>query len=101
MSFTAQELANTANAALDFYIKGPAFLHTIQERPLYDALRSAQKNFPGGKANISLPVKGEFATTVQGFSHDDTVNYVNPANIKRVQYPWREHHGGITLTMTS
>ena len=30
MAFTVGELANIANGALDFYIKGPAFAQTIQ-----------------------------------------------------------------------
>lgn len=100
MSFTAGELANIANAALDFYVKGPAMKQTIQDRPLYDALRSKQKTFPGGKENISLPVKGDYTTAIAGFTHDDTVSYSNPANIKRAAYPWKEIHAGISLTLT-
>lgn len=100
MPFTAQELANIGNAALDFYIKGPALSQTIQERPLMDVLMKRQKTFPGGKDFISMPVKGKYTTKMQGFSHDDTVGYGNPANIKRVIYPWKETHAGIEVTLS-
>jgi hypothetical protein len=35
-----------------------------------------------------------------GFTHDDQVTYQNPANIKRVVYPWKEIHAGINFTGT-
>lgn len=100
MPFTAQELENIANAAFDYYIKGPALEQSIQERPLYDAMRKAQKTFPGGKENIVRNVKGEYTTTFAGYTHDDTVSYSNPANIKQVAFPWKELHAGISLTHT-
>jgi hypothetical protein len=37
---------------------------------------------------------------VVGYTHNDTVNFYTPANIKRCNYPWREHHMGLTLTHT-
>lgn len=100
MPFTAQELDNIASAALDFYIKGPAMAQSIQERPTYDAFRRAQKTFPGGKDNIRRNVKGDYTTAFQGFSHDDTVSYANPSNIKQTVYPWYELHAGISMTLT-
>ena len=100
MPFTAQELANVANAALDFFVKGDAWSQVIQERPLFRELKSKQKTFPGGKDNISLPVKGVYTTAIQGFSHDDRVSYSNPANIKRAVFPWKEIHAGIQVTLT-
>jgi len=100
MPFTAQELANAANALLDYNIKGPALAQTIQDKPLLKTLKSKQKSFPGGKDYITAPVKGDYTTTIQGFSHDDTVTYQNPANLKRVQYPWYEIHGGISCTLS-
>jgi len=98
MPFTAQEIANASNAALDFYIKGPALSQTIQDKPLLKSLQDNKKTFPGGKGNISLPVKGDYTTTIQGYNHNDTVTYANPANIKRVVYPWKEIHAGISFT---
>lgn len=100
MPFTANQIQNIANAALDFYIKGPALDQAVQDKPLLDALRSSQKTFPGGKENISIPVKGDRTTTIMGFTHDDTVSYSNPANLKRVAFPWKEIHAGIQFTGT-
>jgi len=100
MAFTTAQLDNIANAALDFYIKGKALSQLIQARPLYDGLRAGQRTFPGGKGDISVPIKGAYTTDISGFTHDDTVTYANPANIKRVVYPWKEIHAGIQLTLT-
>jgi hypothetical protein len=100
MPFTAQELDNIASAALDYYIKGPAMAQSIQARPLYDAMRKSQKTFPGGKSDIRRNVKGEYSTAFQGYTHDDTVSYVNPANLKQVNFPWKELHAGIAMTLT-
>lgn len=100
MPFTAAELANAANALLDYHIKGPALAQTIQDKPILKALKGKQKTFPGGKEFITMPVKGDYTTTIQGFSHDDTVTYSNPANIKRAQYNWYEIHGGISCTLS-
>lgn len=100
MPFTAQELQNIAAAALDFYVKGPAIDQIMQDRPLYNALRSKQKTFPGGKESIIGNVKGTRTTSYQGYSHDDTVTYANPANLRQYKYPWREMHAGISMTLT-
>src|SRR3990167_1082051 len=100
MPFTAQELENAANALLDYHIRGPAYSQVIQDRPLFDWLMGAQKTFPGGKEYITEPVKGEYTTAVQGYTHDDEVSYANPANIKRTQASWYELHAGISLTLT-
>ncbi|API60537.1 hypothetical protein BSL82_15640 [Tardibacter chloracetimidivorans] len=100
MPFTAQELDNIASATLDFYIKGPAMAQSIQGRPLYDAMKRSQKTFPGGKNDIRRNVKGEYSSAFQGYSHDDTVSYVNPANLKQTNFPWKELHSGIAMTLT-
>jgi hypothetical protein len=106
MAFTAGEISNIANAALDFYYnKGDTFKQAIQAKPLLRMLESSAKSFPGGKGNISLAVKGDYGAGgvndhVVGYTHNDTVNFYTPANIKRVNYPWREHHIGLTLTHT-
>lgn len=100
MPFTADQLANMANAALDFYMKGPALSQVIQDKPLLKALRGAQKTFPGGKSDIRGNVKGTYTTEFEGYTHDQSVTYQNPANIKQFNYPWREHHAGIGLTLT-
>lgn len=101
MPFTAQELENIANAALDFHMdKGKVHSQTIQDKPLLRRMMAAQTTFPGGKENITVRVKGEYSTSLQGFTGDDTVSYVNPANIKEAAYPWKEVHGGIQVTLT-
>ena len=100
MPFSAQEIDNIATAALDYYIKGPAMAQSIQERPLYDAMKRGQKSFPGGKEDIRRNVKGEYTTSFQGFTHDDTVSYQNPANLKQTNFPWKEMHAGISVTLT-
>tara|TARA_R110001606_G_scaffold152799_1_gene293649 strand:+ start:5952 stop:7034 length:1083 start_codon:yes stop_codon:yes gene_type:complete len=100
MAFSAGELANIANAALDFYIKGDALAQSIQDKPLMDMLMKKSKTFPGGKGEISIPVKGDYTTALEGFAHNDTVSYANPANIKRAVASWYELHAGISLTLT-
>lgn len=100
MPFTAGELANIANAAFDFYMKGDALAQSIQERPLLKALKAGQKTFPGGKGEIKRNVKGDYTTAFAGYTHDDSVAYANPANLKQITYPWKELHAGISLTHT-
>lgn len=100
MPFTAAEMANIASSLIDYHERGPALAQSIQDRPLYDAMRKKQKTFPAAKEFITTPVKGDYTTTNQGYSHDDTVQYANPANTKRAQYPWKEIHCGISCTET-
>lgn len=101
MPFTVQELNNIANAAMDYHLdKGKVHSQTIQEKPLLRRMKAAQKTFPGGKGNIDVRVKGVYTTGIQGFTHDDTVTYTNPANIKQASFPWKEVHAGIQITMT-
>lgn len=101
MPFTAQELENISNAMLDFHFQpGKVFSSTIQDKPMLRNMMSRLKTFPGGKENITVRAKGDYTTTIQGFSHDDTVTYANPANIKTATYPWKEIHWGIEVTMT-
>ncbi len=100
MPFTVNELENIANAAIDFHMKkGKVESQTIQDKPLLKLMRSKQKSFPGGKEYITLRVKGEYTTTIQGFDSDDPVTYANPANIKQCVWPWKLIHSGIQFTM--
>jgi len=101
MAFSATELANIANAAIDYHFKkGKVFSNTIQNKPLLKKMMSKQKTFPGGKDSITVRAKGDYTTTIMGYSHDDTVTYANPANIKTASYDWKEIHSGISVTMT-
>jgi hypothetical protein len=56
------------------------------------------KTFPAGKEFLTVRAKGEYTTTIQGFSHDDSVGYSNPANIKTATYPYKRIHAGIEIT---
>lgn len=100
MAFSVAELDNITAAALDFHMKGDAWAQTIQQKPLLNALVKNQKTFSGGAGFITLPVQGDYTVPLQGYTHNDTVSYQNPTNIKRVKYPWKELHAGITVTYT-
>lgn len=100
MSFTTQEIENMAVAALDFHIKNKIQKQTIQNKPLLKAMKAKQKTFPGGKGNIVGVVKGNYNSYFSGYTHDDQVGYQTPANLKEWSFPWKETHGGITITMT-
>lgn len=106
MAFTAGELTNIANAALDYYFeKGKIFKQAIQAKPLISAMERGAKSFPGGKGDISLAVKGNYGAggtndSLSGYTHDDTLGFYTPSNIDRAAYTWRETHIGMTLTHT-
>ena len=100
-ALTSAQLANVANAALDYYVdKGKIQSSLIEDKPLLAAMDKNSKTMPGGKGNVSLAVKGVYTSGVAGYGATDTVTYANPANIQRVNYPWKEHHTGISVTLT-
>lgn len=100
MPFTAQEIENVAQAVLDYHMNTPEVRsQTLQDKPLLTKMREKEQEFPGGKENITVRVKGQYTTTIQGFEHDDTVTYSNPANIKTATFPWKLIHSGIQMTM--
>jgi len=105
-ALSAAVLANIANGALDFYLnKGTAYQQAIQQRPLLRAIEAGAKSFPGGKGNISLAVQGQYGAggvndSLVGYTGDDTVAFFNPTNLARLNYTWREHHIGISVTHT-
>lgn len=99
MAFTVAELENIANAAIEYHFQTPEVRsQTLQNKPLLKALMAKEQTFPGGKDEITVGVKGEYTTTIMGFSHDDQVTYANPANIRRARYPWKLVHAGIQVT---
>ena len=119
MAFNSQELESIANSALDFYFnRGDAFKQSIQSKPLLELMERKKKSFPGGQGDIVVNVKGDFgfpvntttgapvptptggSDTLVGYTHDDTVTFYTPANIRKANFPWREHHIGLTLTHT-
>jgi len=100
MPFTADELDNIANSAMDYHWKSPEVAkQTVQDKPLLAAMKAAQETFPGGKEYIDGGVKGDPTTGIQGFEGDDTVDYDNPTGTKRFKAPWKLIHAGIKVTM--
>lgn len=97
-------LDTITNAALDYHIRGEAFIQHIQDKPLLSALRGKQKSFPGGKENISVPITatdlGADANFFKGFSGTDTVTFQNPTGLVRALYKYYEIHAGLTISFS-
>ncbi len=106
MPFTAGEITNIANAALDFYMdQGSFFDQTIEQKPLIKIIDRAATTFPGGKGDISIAIQAAYGdatinSQLRGYTHDDTVSFHTPANLRRVAFTWREHHLGLMITHT-
>jgi len=102
MPYTIQELANITASTLDFYAeKGNVLANNIQDKPLLRMMDENARDFPGGRQNVSLGVKqGQGGGALTGYTHDDQVTYYNPANNRRVNFAWREHHIGLGITHT-
>lgn len=96
--------SDIANAVLTYYVRGKAFLQTVQDKPLLQVLKDNQKDFPGGKDDVSYPVQGVFMDSVAGFfagySEDDQLVFKQSANLLRAAYPWKEAHAGLIITET-
>lgn len=102
MAFTADEIANINNSALENYLdKGKVHAQNIQNKPLLKAFQARAGRFSGGNENVSLAVKsGQGGLALAGYTGDDQVDYGTITGTKRVRYPWREHHIGHKITMT-
>ena len=102
MPFTAAEIANITNSALDHYMdRGTVHSQNIQNKPMLVAFDQSAGTFPGGKGFVSLAVKsGQGGLALSGYTHDDLVTYGNPTPTKRLNFPWREHFIGMGLTHT-
>jgi hypothetical protein len=107
MAFSSAELATIANAAIDYHFKGQPLPQSIQDKPLLSAMEANRKTFPGGKGDITIPVKGDYTFdsagpdgSLTGYTHDDQVLFGNFAGIERVRYTWRETHTGWSVTHT-
>jgi hypothetical protein len=102
MPFTAEEIANINNSALENYIdKGKVWKQNVANKPMLDAFNAAAGKFSGGKENVSIGVKaGQGGGSLAGYSGDDQVAYYNPTGTKRAKWPWKEHHIGTVITHT-
>ena len=100
MALTLDQVETIFNSTMEFRMKkGKPLDQHIQEKPLYSLMWPMQKPIPGGDGRVSLPVVMETASSMQGFQYDDSVNYGNPAKVKRVSAAWRLFHIGIKVTM--
>lgn len=102
MPISPDVLADINNSALETFIdKGTVFKQNIANKPMLDAFNSSAGKFTGGNDNVSFAVRaGQGGLSLQGFTGDDQVGYGNPTGIKRVRFPWKEHHIGMVVTMT-
>lgn len=102
MAFTADEIANINNSALENYIdKGKVWAQNVANKPMLAAFNAAAGKFSGGKDNVSFGVKsGQGGGTLAGYSGDDQLNFYNPVGTKRARFPWKEHHIGMVVTHT-
>jgi len=100
MAFTVEEVVSVMNSIIDYHERGAPVDQIKQARPLADQMQKVAKTFPGGKEFITTPVRGSYTSTLNGYSHDDSNPYRNPANNKRAAYPWKELHGGVEITLT-
>lgn len=96
---TVDQLDLAAQTSLEFHMnKMKVKRQNEQERPLYDDLVRAKKNFPGGKDFLTERVTFEYVTTTQGVVNDSSVSYGNPAKMATAYYPWKIVHAGITVS---
>lgn len=102
MAFTADEIANINNAALENYIdKGKVWSQNVANKPMLEAFNGAAGKFSGGKDNVSFAVKsGQGGGSLAGYSGDDQLSYYNPVGTKRARFPWKEHFIGVQVTHT-
>lgn len=102
MAFTPEELSNINNATLETFLdRGKVWKQNVANKPLLQAFNAAAGSFAGGKDYVAFNVKaGQGGGTLQGYTGDDQVGYYNPTGIKRVRFPWKEHHIGIVVTHT-
>jgi len=100
MALTADELVSLSNASLDHYIRSQPESQILQDRPLYNDMMANAKSFNGAEEYIRKNVKGVYSSSMVGYSHDDEVSYVNPANIKQAKAKWYEVASGIKVFYT-
>lgn len=95
---------SVADYTLDFYVRGDMLYQTIQEKPLLAWLEANKSSFPGGKQNISEPVKGSVMNDTAGFfagyTGDSALTFTQMALGLRAAFAWKEVHAGFVITHT-
>src|SRR6185312_9316105 len=101
MSFTAAEIQDINNMALETYLnKGKVFKQDVANKPMLAAFQQRAGSFPGGKENVSFLVgSGYGGGALKGYSHDDQLNHYNPTGSVRFRMPWKEHYLGMVVSM--
>jgi hypothetical protein len=99
MPFTVQEIENLSNTTLNHHLdRGEIHSQTIQDKPLLAEFDKYAKTFPAGKELLTVNVKGEYTTTIEGWSGNQSVGFNNPANVKQASYQYKRIHAGIEIT---
>lgn len=102
MPFTADELADINNMALETYLdKGKIHKQDVANKPMLEAFQDGAGEFPGGKEYVSFLVgSGYGGGTLAGYTGDDQLAHYNPTGSVRFRMPWKEHYLGMQVTMT-
>lgn len=102
MAFTAGELADISNKALETYIdRGTVWKQDMANKPMLDMFNRRAGKFAGGKDFVSFLVgSGYGGGALTGYTGDDQVPYYNPVGSQRARFPWKEHHIGMGVTQT-
>lgn len=102
MPFTADELSDINNMALETYLnKGEVFKQDVANKPMLRAFQEKAGKFVGGKENVSFLVgSGYGGGTLTGYTGDDQLSHYNPTGSARFRMPWKEHYIGMVVTMT-
>lgn len=102
MAFTADELSDINNMALETYLdKGEVFKQDVTNKPMLAAFQEAAGSFTTGKENVSFLVgSGYGGGSLAGYTGDDQLSHYNPTGSVRFRMPWKEHYIGMVVTMT-
>lgn len=96
-ALTAPVLAQIAVTTLENFRRGPSAPQAEQEAPTYAALMKAKKAMAFTKGVVSILVRGPDAQIGEGWEGNDTLNFTNPTNGVRANYPRFLEHSGLTL----
>lgn len=96
-ALTAPVLAQIAVTTLENYMRGPSMQQAAQQMPTYDALMKAKKAMAFTKGAVSVLVRGPDTQIGEGWEGNDTLNFTNPTNGVRANYPRFLEHAGLTI----